>query len=411
MTTQPTPDARGSNGDRRQTQRPATDLAVAREQEVGRPAAHQVWPAPLSLGPTVPLRTTPPPMNTAPAVAPADSSAETSSAADSDATETAAELAEPTEQAGAHVGKAGRGGAVASWPLCLLALPAGVAAWSGWVGLGQMTGFGRVHPLPGLVDSLEINTAITLPVGVEAYAAYAMSVWLGQRRVTSRTSGFARYSALGALVLGGFGQVAYHLLENAHAAKVAKIAHDTGRSVADVAKQLPAQAPWWITTAVACLPVIVLGLAAALAHMVRHDAHSDAANKPGNAANPTTATNATKGANTAVTGRANTVPPVAAPVTGDGRANMGRQEAADRPAPVPLANGRRNSTPPKGHRKRGMFREQMRDFWDSEIAYGRIPSGADLNRAAGRDPGYSLGKKYAQQWRAELPAGTGGENQ
>jgi hypothetical protein len=36
-----------------------------------------------------------------------------------------------------------------------------------------MTGFGLVRPLPGLSDSLRINTAITLPVGVEAYGAYA----------------------------------------------------------------------------------------------------------------------------------------------------------------------------------------------------------------------------------------------
>src|ERR1019366_9784454 len=31
-----------------------------------------------------------------------------------------------------------------SWPLLVLALPATVAVWSGWVGIGQMTGFGQV---------------------------------------------------------------------------------------------------------------------------------------------------------------------------------------------------------------------------------------------------------------------------
>ncbi|GAA3519151.1 hypothetical protein GCM10023075_81360 [Streptosporangium album] len=64
------------------------------------------------------------------------------------------------------------------WPLALLALPAGVATWSGWVGLGEMTGFGPVKLLPGIADDWEINSAVTLPIGVEAYAAFALSAWL-----------------------------------------------------------------------------------------------------------------------------------------------------------------------------------------------------------------------------------------
>ncbi len=44
--------------------------------------------------------------------------------------------------------------------------------------MGQMTGFGQVHPLPGLWAGFHLNTAITLPVGVEAYAAYALRAWL-----------------------------------------------------------------------------------------------------------------------------------------------------------------------------------------------------------------------------------------
>ena len=39
---------------------------------------------------------------------------------------------------------------VRSWPLLVLAVPAAVAVWSGWVGIGQMTGFGEMHPLPGI---------------------------------------------------------------------------------------------------------------------------------------------------------------------------------------------------------------------------------------------------------------------
>ncbi len=139
---------------------------------------------------------------------------------------------------------------VRSWPVLLLALPAFVAIWSGWVGLGGLTGFGIVHPLPGIADRFSINSAITLPFGVETYAAYALRAWLspGARPAARR---FARWSAIGSLVLGALGQVAYHLLVAAHVDR----------------------APAWITTLVACLPVAVLGMGAALAHLLRADRH------------------------------------------------------------------------------------------------------------------------------------------
>jgi len=38
--------------------------------------------------------------------------------------------------------------------------------WSGWAGIAQKTGFGRVSPLPGIWPTLHLDTAITLPVGV-----------------------------------------------------------------------------------------------------------------------------------------------------------------------------------------------------------------------------------------------------
>ncbi|MEV0570218.1 ABC transporter permease [Dactylosporangium sp. NPDC050588] len=132
-----------------------------------------------------------------------------------------------------------------SWPVWVLALPAFVAIWSGWVGLGELTGFGVIHPLPGIADGFSINTAITLPIGVEAYAAYALAVWLSDAYGPA-VRRFARWSAIGSLVFGCAGQVAYHLL-----------------SAAGVTS-----APWWITTAVACLPVAVLGMGAALAHLI-----------------------------------------------------------------------------------------------------------------------------------------------
>ena len=44
------------------------------------------------------------------------------------------------------------------------------------VGLGGMCGFSLIHPLPGIWDGLRLDTAITLPAGVEAYGAYALDV-------------------------------------------------------------------------------------------------------------------------------------------------------------------------------------------------------------------------------------------
>jgi hypothetical protein len=139
------------------------------------------------------------------------------------------------------------------WPLMLLAFPAGVATWSGWVSLGGLTGFGKVHPLPGIADHFTINSAITLPIGVEAYAAYALSAWLTSAPVSEGTRKFAKCSAIGALVLGMLGQVAFHLL----------------------ATEKKPHAPWWITTLVACLPVLVLGFGAGLAHMLHRDQQNE----------------------------------------------------------------------------------------------------------------------------------------
>ena len=53
-----------------------------------------------------------------------------------------------------------------SCPLLVLAPTAAAEVWSGWVGIAQKTGFGRVSPLPGIWPSLHLDTTITLPVGV-----------------------------------------------------------------------------------------------------------------------------------------------------------------------------------------------------------------------------------------------------
>jgi len=123
------------------------------------------------------------------------------------------------------------------------------------VGIAARTGFGVISPLPGIWPSLHIDTTITLPVGVEAYAAYALRAWLAPAgAVSQRTRRFARQSAIFSFALGGAGQVAYHLLEQAGITR----------------------APWAVTTIVSCLPVLVLAMGTTLAHMLHGDAMATA---------------------------------------------------------------------------------------------------------------------------------------
>lgn len=135
------------------------------------------------------------------------------------------------------------------WPLVLLGAPAAVSIWSGWVGLGTMSGYGVVTPLPGIADDFQLNSAITLPIGMEAYSAIALGVWLSNRGQSPRARSFAGWSALLAMAIGLLGQVIYHLLT----------AWGYQR------------APWQIVTLVACLPVLVLGAGATLYHLLRAD--------------------------------------------------------------------------------------------------------------------------------------------
>jgi hypothetical protein len=138
-----------------------------------------------------------------------------------------------------------------SWPLLVLAVPAAAEVWSGWVGIAQKTGFGMVSLLPGLWSSLHLDTAVTLPVGVECYAAYALRAWLATgHAISDRTRRFAKRSAICSFALGMAGQVAFHLMDQNRITR----------------------APWTVTTLVSCLPVLVLGMGTALAHMLREDA-------------------------------------------------------------------------------------------------------------------------------------------
>src|SRR5260221_4041333 len=140
---------------------------------------------------------------------------------------------------------------VRSWPLLVLAAPAAAEVWSGWVGVAQKTGFGMVSPLPGIWPSLHLDTSITLPVGVECYAAIALRAWLSPAgSVSQRTRQFARRSAIFSFTLGMAGQVAYHLMQQAGMTR----------------------APWAVTMLGSCLPVLVLAMGTALAHMLHDDA-------------------------------------------------------------------------------------------------------------------------------------------
>jgi hypothetical protein len=127
-----------------------------------------------------------------------------------------------------------------------MALPAAVSIWAGWVGLGGMAGFGPVHLLPGIAPHFVVDTSITLPVGLEAYAAFALGAWL-RPGVPDAARRFAKWSAIGALALGMAGQAAYHLLA---AFRITR-------------------APVFVIVLVACIPIAVIGFGAALAHLIR----------------------------------------------------------------------------------------------------------------------------------------------
>jgi hypothetical protein len=144
-----------------------------------------------------------------------------------------------------------------AWPLILIAAPASVAIWAGWVGLGGMCGFGIIHPLPGIADSLQLNTAITLPVGVEAYGGYALGVW-ADASTPQKVRRFAFRSALGSLGLGLLGQVVFHLLSAAGYAR----------------------APWPVVVFVSCIPVAALGFGMGLHQLLIHTDADEPAAEP-----------------------------------------------------------------------------------------------------------------------------------
>lgn len=141
--------------------------------------------------------------------------------------------------------------------VALVAVSAFVAIWGGWVGLGRLAGFGPVDLLPGVPGGpYEVDLSITLPLGVEAFAAIALYVAVsGLVEGGART--FAWVAAIGSLGLGMFGQAAYHLLTAQE--------HGAGAT------------PTWVVVFVSVLPVLVLGLASLLLHLAEAGARQSLA--------------------------------------------------------------------------------------------------------------------------------------
>ena len=175
------------------------------------------------------------------------------------ATGTGHAIGQPAESPAGRPRK-GRAKGYPRWPVILLAGSAFVAIWGGWVELGRMSGFGPVNLLPGITE-LYVDLSITLPLGMEVYAAYALGAWLTRREIPDDARSFARWSALVSLVVGAGGQIAYHLLAAAGVER----------------------APWPVLVIVSCIPVAVLGMASALAHRLHAGVRRDAASAPAEA--------------------------------------------------------------------------------------------------------------------------------
>ena len=239
-------------------------------------------------------------------------------------------------------------GSVRRWPLYLIAAPAAVSIWSGWVGLGTLAGFGLVHPLPGIAPGFQLNTAITLPVGVEAVGAYALGAWLTPG-TPQRARTFARRSAIGALALGMCGQIIYHLLAAAHATR----------------------APWPVTMLVACLPVVTLGFGAALAHLLREPP-----------AVPETPGEAPPGETTVV---------AAAEATTDER-----DDATELRAELARVRAARKRSGPPAKQQGPVTPERVREHYADDLAAGQVPSIRRIRRE------WPVGYDRASELRAVL---------
>jgi hypothetical protein len=248
------------------------------------------------------------------------------------------------------------------WPLLVIAAPAAVAVWSGWVGLGRMCGFGEVNLLPGIGGGFHLDTAITLPVGVEAYGAYALGAWLGPA-TPERARAFARRSAVGALALGMAGQVIYHLLAAAGAGR----------------------APWPVVVLVSCIPVVTLGFGAALTHLLRGVPAGDLVPFPGELpGDPGTVADVTPAADPGV------APKAALEVTPhpalEAAPGIPRERSRERPAVTP------------GKQPGPVTPERLAQFYAADLAEGRVPSRRQIKRD------WPVGYETASDLHARLAA-------
>jgi hypothetical protein len=273
---------------------------------------------------------------------------------------------------------------VRSWPVVLLALPAMVAIWSGWVGLGKLAGFGVMHPLPGTPwDGLTLDTAITLPVGMEAYAAFAIRVWLSGQ-VPDQARRFAKVSAITSLVVGWAGQGGYHLLAAADAES----------------------APWPVTLLVSSLPVAVLGMGAALVHLIRAghqrgQAVADPDDPSAGVVRPAGGREST-GSAWVPGGRDRDSGGSGRELSSPGAATAGAGETVERSAVVVSGEGAASRVREAG----GSATEVARAYWDAERECGRTPSGAELDRVAGTQ---DYGRALRRRWLAEEDGSDSGE--
>ena len=140
---------------------------------------------------------------------------------------------------------------IRSWPLLVLAVPAAAEVWSGWVGIAQKTGFGAGPPAAGHL--------VLAPPGHGHHPP-------GRRRVLRglRAARLAGHRARDQRPDPPVRQVVRDLLLRARHGRAGRLPPDGPGRVT--------RAPWGITTLVSCLPVLVLGMGTALAHMLRDDA-------------------------------------------------------------------------------------------------------------------------------------------
>jgi len=92
------------------------------------------------------------------------------------------------------------------------------------------------------------------------------------------------------------------------------------------------------------------------------------------------------------------------------------QSQSDRQLEQAAPADSRQEKPPKHHTGGGNLTDEhhdqptrptaiktMRHFWDTQVATGRLPSGAELSRAAGLPPSTGLGRRKRREWTTELP--------